>query len=385
MKRNFILILNLCMANILFSQNERVEYNNEDPFCKMINNLYSIDAVSFESKVNCKNIFETDTMTGFAKVLLKKDGTNISFLRIIPVEGNKELLYCNDSAWEADHKNHTLKCLGTNIDVLEHSTLSKFFSFTLFKIDTMISHVEPFWRTIARDNSYTCISLDITDYAKELSDVRVEFTIGNSDLLPYKTLQNSVFLKMDNLFQEQIFSAYFFPEPEHLWIPEYFFIYEKDPCLPMEEDSLSEVKVDKPVNDIYLDDLELFDLEGNSYFLPENGLIFLDLWYAGCAPCMKSAITIEKIFQEYNDDVQFLGVNEIDSDTAKINRFREKMNIAFPVLLNRGEKIAWLLEATGSYPVFVLLDAETRKVLWKLIGYSDDLEVRIIEAINQYR
>lgn len=382
MKRNLILILNLCVAKLLFSQAAMNKYNNGDPFCQMINTLYSIDAVSFESQVNSKNIFEVDTVTGFAKVMLKKDGTNISFLRIIPVEGNKELLYCNDSAWEADHNNHTMKCLGTDADVLKQNALSKFFSFTLFKIDTMVSYVEPFWRTIDRDKSFTCVSLDITDHPQELTDIRAEFTIGNSDLLPYKTLQESVYLKADKLFQEQIFSAYSFPEPEQLWIPEYFFIYEKDVSRIRKDESQPKVKEDSPVDIIFLNPFEFRDLSGNPYILPENGLIFLDLWYVGCAPCMKSAIIIEKLYKDFDDEVHFVSVNETDNDTAKINLFRKKMDISFPVLLNSGEKIAWQLTGTGAYPLFILLDAETHKVLWYLTGYSEDLESRIREAIN---
>lgn len=383
MKNPGLIFLNLFIAQLLFAQPSQAQETKTDPFCRMIKTIYSLDALSFNSQHNIKQVFETDTITTYAKVIVKKKGTTISFLQIIPQEGDQELLFFHDSAWVVNHSKKSMFCIGTNIDQLTYNYLSQFFSFTLFNIDTTISQVEPFWNIVDQTKEYTVISIDITNSSKDLSDIRAEFTIGNADFLPYKTLQESVYLKADKFFQEQVFSGYSFPEPDQVIVPEYFTTYDKDFYKVQEIDSVIEKKAAEPLGEVFLQDIKLFDLALNPINLPDKGLILFDLWYVGCPPCMKSAPVIEKLYIEYKDRVHFFSVNETDRDTAKIARFKNMMGITFPVLLGGKEKLAVKVNGRGGYPLFILMDARSGKLLWKLEGYTENLEELIKDAIDQ--
>jgi len=383
MKNPGLIILNLFIAQLLFAQPIQAQETKKDPFYRMIKTIYSLNALSFNSQHNVKQVFETDTITTYAKVIVKKKGTTISLLQILPEEGDQELLFCNDSAWLVNHSKKIMFCIGTNTDHLAFNYMSRFFSFTLFNVDTTISQVEPFWKIIKQTKEHTVISLDIINSSKDVSDIKVEFTISNADFLPYKTLQESVYLKADKLFQEQIFSGYSFPEPDQIKAPAYFYEYKKDISQVQKKESPVEQKVEENLSEIFLHKIELFDLARNPINLPDKGLILFDLWYVGCPPCMKSAPVIEKLYNNYKDKVHFFSINETDQDTAKIARFKEKMGITFPVLLGGKEKLAVKVNGRGGYPVFILMDAQSRKVLWKIEGYTENLEELIKDAIDQ--
>jgi len=348
----------------------------------MVKTIYSIDALSFNSQFSIKQIFETDTTTSFAKVLVKKKGTQLSYLQITPEDGDKELLYCNDSAWVVDHQMEKLEFIGTGAESLNHNSMSNFFSFTIFGIDSLITQVEPFWSVIDQTKDHTVVSVAMTNNSPDLSDIRAEFTCGNADHMLYEALQEVVYMKADKLYQQQIFSDYRFPQADQLRIPEYFSIYDKDLGKVQKSDTISENNPVVMSKDIFLENIELFDFKGNRFYLPEEGLILFDLWYVGCAPCMKSAPVLEKLYESYKDKVYFFSVNEVDSDTAKIDRFCDKMGITFPVLLGGKEKIGTRV-CDGGYPVFILMEAETGKVLWTITGYTENLEEIISEALDE--
>jgi len=232
-------------------------------------------------------------------------------------------------------------------------------------------------------NDYSVISFDLSAASNDVSGIRVEFTIGNADFLLKKMLKESVYMKADKIVQELILSGYSFPRPDQVKVPGYYGTYKKDFSMFQNTGPLNEIKSEQSPGDIYLKDIELLDLSRKPFSLPQDGLIFFDLWYVGCPPCMKSAPVIERLYKDYKDKVYFFSINETDLDTAKIARFKEKMGITFPVLLGGEEKLAQKINGRGSYPVFILMDAESGKVLWKMEGYSEDLELRISEAISQ--
>jgi len=387
MKNVLLIIPQIVLSLALNAQRKNTEGPAADPFCQMIRTLYSLETVVFNSRHDMKQVFETDTIITTAKVIVKKTGTVISYLQIIPENEEKELLYCNDSAWIVYHQTHKLFCIGTRTEHLSYNYLSRFFPFSLYEVDTLISRTKPYWKVKDQTGEFSIISMQISDASKDLTDIRVEFTIGKADFMPYGTLQESVYLKADKLFQEQYFSDYTFPGPGEISIPDYYWTYEKDLSSvremesPIDEDE-EDYEDEDSTHEVFLQNIELYDLSRNPAPLPDKGLIFMDLWYIGCAPCMKSAPVVEKLYSEYKDEVHFYSVNEIDSDTAKINRFKSKMGITFPVLLGGKDKLAMKVSNNGGYPVFILLDAVSRKVIWKCVGYSENLEELVSEVIN---
>jgi thiol-disulfide isomerase/thioredoxin len=383
MKKYLLILLNLAIVQVNFGQSGEMKNSKMDPFCQMIHTIYSKDVIVFNSRLKMKQVFETDTTASLAKVLVVKKGKVISYLLITPEDGEKELLYYQDTAWVVDHQIEKLDCIGTGTADLQHNSMAGFFSFTIFNIDTLISQVEPFWKVIEKNREFTVVAVEMSNNSPDLSDVRAEYTIGNSDRLLYKTLQEVVYLKADNIYQEQIFSDYSFPDPGTVKIPEYYSIYDKD--LSIFQDTYQETETEPGMSskEIFLENAELYDSAGNTFILPSEGLILIDLWYVGCAPCMKSAPVIEKLFQEYQDQVYFFSVNEVDRDKEKISRFCEKMGISFPVLIGGSDRIATKVSQNGGYPVFILVDGESRKVLWSLSGYTENLEEIVREAIIQ--
>jgi thiol-disulfide isomerase/thioredoxin len=377
-----LLLLNMIILQMANGQPAR-EKKSSDPFCQMIRTIYSQDALRFTTQFKMKQVFEKDTVTSFADVIVLKNGTSISYLQIVPRAGDRELLFCNDSAWLVNHPSKSMLCLGNSIENAMYSEFSVYFSYTLFSIDTLIAYIEPYWKVIDKSQKFTIVSLTVNNASGDLSDIRAEFTIGNNDLLPYGTLQESVYLKADKLFQQQIFSDYSFPASNEIIIPGYYIEYQRDLSFLAEQSGTYEEEEEFASETDYLPEFQTYDLSGNPFPMPDNGLVFLDFWYVGCPPCMKSARIVEDIYTEYKEKIQFYSVNETDSDTAKINRFKDKMGISFPVLLGGNEKIAPLVTGNGGYPVFILFDAENRKILWKFTGYNEELKALITNAINQ--
>lgn len=382
MKKTILLILNLLLLQSLFSQQKSIK-KSRDPFCQMVETIYAVETVSFRSQFKMKQVFEKDTSSTFANVTVGKKGTSISFLRIIAEGSSKELLYCNDSVWIINHENKKMTCLGTTFEQAMYTELAAYFPQSLYTIDTLISYTEPYWKVIKKNRDQTVVSLTISNAPAEISDMRAEFTIGNRDLLPYRTVQESVYMKADNLYQEQVFSGYTFPGADQMVAPDYFAMYEKDRSHVSGTNMIGEYEADTIAESEYLPDIQLRTISGQPYSLPDSGLIFLDFWYVGCPPCMKSALIIENLYGKYKEEVHFFSVNETDSDTAKINLFKDKMGITFTVLLGGKEKIAWKLTGNGGYPVFILMDGATRKILWKFTGYIEGLEDRITGEIDR--
>jgi thiol-disulfide isomerase/thioredoxin len=384
MHKMSLITLFLLILQYSSGQTESPVNNINDPFSRMIKTIHSIDALGFDAQFNIKQVFETDTITALARVTVIKEGNRISFLQIIPVEGDLELIYCNDSAWVVDHQAEKMDCIGTSADALASNNMSNFFSFTLFSIDTMIMHVEPFWHVSNENDTVIAIAVDIGNHSDDVTDVRVEFTIRKSDYLPFKTMQESVYLKADKLFQEQVFTNYRFPDPSQVRPPEYFNIYGKDLSIFRNNDPQTDTSGFQVNADVYLEDIELFDLSGNPFPLPDEGLIFLDFWYVGCAPCMRSAPVIEELYGEFRDKVYFFSINEVDQNNEKISGFCQKMGISFPVLLGGKEKLAGKINRDGGYPVFVLLDAGSQKVIWYMTGYRENLKEVVSDMISKY-
>jgi hypothetical protein len=274
--------------------------------------------------------------------------------------------------------------LGGDIDDMTHHSLSVFIPFELYEIDTIIRQAKPHWSVKRQDRNYVIVSLDSLKANSDVSNIRVEFRIGKNDLLPYGTIQESTYLKADNLYQEQTFSNYGFPAKESILVPEYLYHYTKDMSILEERNNNIVYDANQSDSIIYLEFSDLRDIDGNLYALPDTGLIFLDLWYVGCAPCMKSALIIEKLYHAYKEDIFFTSLNEIDHDRTKISTFKEKMGISFPVLLGEKQDISTQLTGGYAYPIFIIMEAQSHKVLWHQSGYTENLEEIISLKIQEF-
>lgn len=93
-----------------------------------------------------------------------------------------------------------------------------------------------------------------------------------------------------------------------------------------------------------------------------NGPTLVNFWYAACAPCRVEAPDLADLSQEYEDDVQFLGVNVRDAgDTAAA--FERNFGIEYPSIEGRDGQV--LLEFADyvppqAVPTTLILDDEGR-------------------------
>lgn len=379
LKISILVIAGIIYQGLIYAQTN--VNKDTDLFCQMVRTNYFIDAMNFKSELIKKNIFETDTTVTYADITLIKNGNKISYLYINPENDEKELIFYHDSAWVADHHLEKLICIGKDIKDLTHNEMAQFFSFTIFDIDTLIEKTDPYWHVISQNDISTTISVTMNSDSKDLSGLRAEYETGNTDHLLYRTIQEVTYMKADQIYQEQVFSDYKFPDPADINPPEYLSIYERDLSRFLVQDSTVQPEPEPNVSDIFLDNIKLTDLQGNKYQLPGDGIIFFDLWYVGCAPCMRSAPVIDELYRTYGERIYFYSVNEVDRDTTKISFFIKKMGIGFPVLLGGEEKLAPKVSFSGGYPVFFMMDAETGKVLWSMSGYTENLRDVIEEAI----
>ena len=79
--------------------------------------------------------------------------------------------------------------------------------------------------------------------------------------------------------------------------------------------------------------------------------------------------------------IWFFSVNDVDKDTARIIRFKEKLGISFPVLLNRDDNLVYRIAGSNAYPLFAIIEAKTGIVRFFYKGYSEDLEDILKQAI----
>ena len=91
--------------------------------------------------------------------------------------------------------------------------------------------------------------------------------------------------------------------------------------------------------------------------------MLVNFWYASCGPCRTEAADLNDLYDDYSDDVTFLGVN-IRDDAANARSFAEKYDVEYPSILDVGDNAVTLAFATPAPPTTTpttyLLDAQGR-------------------------
>ncbi|MGJ8593887.1 MAG: TlpA family protein disulfide reductase [Aquaticitalea sp.] len=75
----------------------------------------------------------------------------------------------------------------------------------------------------------------------------------------------------------------------------------------------------------------LIDENGQAYNFKEakGKVVLINFWATWCPPCIAEMPSMEKLYQDYKDDVVFLFVSEENQET--ISKFKEKRNYNFGV------------------------------------------------------
>lgn len=169
-----------------------------------------------------------------------------------------------------------------------------------------------------------------------------------------------------------IFSDYF--DPEKLAASYTFEQY--DPNVRLKRD----VALVQPGDT--LPDFFLPDLDGNIQKPGGKGLLLLDFWYKGCFPCQLAMPKLENLHRKYQGrGLRVWGVNPVDKDAARLKEWLAGRHLSYLTLLDTGQQLPKALGITG-YPLLVIADAQTRKVLHVSMGFSEEMETQLESVIS---
>jgi cytochrome c biogenesis protein CcmG/thiol:disulfide interchange protein DsbE len=92
-------------------------------------------------------------------------------------------------------------------------------------------------------------------------------------------------------------------------------------------------------------DLALSELEGKP--------VFVNFWWSGCAPCKDEAPLLRRAYQEYGDEVAFVGVNIRDAESDAL-QFVDEYGMEWPSIRDLGLDIYRRWGLTGQPESFFI-------------------------------
>ena len=121
-------------------------------------------------------------------------------------------------------------------------------------------------------------------------------------------------------------------------------------------------------------DFTLQDLEGKPISLSDykGKVVFIDFWATWCPPCRISIPYVEKLYEQYKDNEDFvvLGIN-LEESKEDITKFMKKQKMNYPVLLSDKKVISNYKIA--SIPRFFLID-RNGEIYNKYVGFAPGVE-----------
>ncbi len=339
---------------------------------------------SYDVTIKRKDLFSEDTSIQKASVKYFFGEEGLEFLEIVQPFNKSGLYFSNDSLWAIDFNDKAIFYMG-DWKYYKGNGLSSFFPAENLFYSSEIFNFPPFWEYKGNEGENKKIKFKVNSLPAGLTQLIHEIYIDSINLNITKIVTDGVFGDIGNQYNETIFSNYMSLQKQEAIKPDYFKTFSID-----FGDSLKTEDSEKP-DTIFVsedlifktEDIKLVTLDQEPFILPSEGLIFIDLWYVGCYPCLRAAPEVEKAYYKYKDKVHFFSINDMDSDVEKIKRFKEKMKLTIPVLKTQGNKSITRPNQSNSYPYFVLFDAVTGRVFWQQEGFPPDLEQKISEAIDK--
>lgn len=379
--KSLAILLFLAIPGILAAQAVTGNPGDDDLFFGFIKKMSEIDCFAYDAVYRQKQLFETDTSEWNGHVVIRKEKDSIFFIHIKDEMSEDQLLFKDDSAWSLSPGKAQWDYLGKGLDSIEGTKLMNFVPLTLFTIQYSGGQYARYWQIRDGNGPFKDVEITILEKPKDITGLLVRVILNSMDSMAYGFIRDATFGNYgDDLYQETVMNNFIYTGQDY--VPASFLKYPRSisrlapPVVPVGTEEDTE-------EDILLDRLMLETLDEIPFTFPGSGIIFIDLWYAGCYPCLKSAPVVEKLYHEYKDKIAFYSVNEIDKDHAKIDRYVEKLGLTFPVLLNKGDRLAYRVTGSNSYPVFMMVDGASGKVLWYFAGYTDNLEDIFRKAIEE--
>jgi len=111
----------------------------------------------------------------------------------------------------------------------------------------------------------------------------------------------------------------------------------------------------------------------------------LNVWASWCAPCRAEAPVLEKTWKQQQGDVQFIGLDTRDSDTAALS-FIRKFGITYPNVIDRDGALQLRFSGTlppEAIPSTLVIDAQGKVAARALGKVSESTLLGMIEAARK--
>jgi peroxiredoxin len=187
--------------------------------------------------------------------------------------------------------------------------------------------------------------------------------------------EKKVFSPITPLPAEAKFSDYFNPEA----LAQTYVFEQYDPSVRPKRDVELIKKGDK------LPNVALPDLTGKTVSLDDQkkGLILLDFWYKGCFPCQLAMPKIERLHQKYAaKGLNVFGVNPFDKNNDQLKEWLLMRKVSYNTLFDPEKKLPTAVGILG-YPLLIIADAKTKKVLHMQTGFSEEMGAELERVIME--
>ena len=123
--------------------------------------------------------------------------------------------------------------------------------------------------------------------------------------------------------------------------------------------------------------MRLADLRGR--------VVLVNFWATWCKPCEEEMPAMQRLYQALAGPGFELLAISVDEDPAPVERFRERLGLEFPILLDPDQRVAHAWQ-TFRFPETLLVDAEGSVVeryvgpkAWDAVAYVDRIR-RLVAA-----
>lgn len=125
---------------------------------------------------------------------------------------------------------------------------------------------------------------------------------------------------------------------------------------------------------------QLRTIDGRSHTaeIGQGKVTFISYWATWCPPCIAELPSIEKLYQDYGDTIDFVLITQEDPD--KVKRFLERKELTVPAVFPQMETPELLYER--SIPTNYIID-KTGKIIIKEKGAADWNSADVREILDK--
>lgn len=117
-------------------------------------------------------------------------------------------------------------------------------------------------------------------------------------------------------------------------------------------------------------DLPLLGADGSVSLADYRGrVVLVNFWATWCRPCEEEIPAMERLYRSLSPDGFEILAISVDAEQSDVERFRDRLGISFPILLDPEQEVSRRYQTTG-FPESLLVDVEGQ-VIERYIGPRD--------------